>query len=257
MNTNPLVSVLMISYNNVGFFKKAIDSVIEQTYKNWELIISDDGSTDGAWELAERMSQKDARIKAFRNASQLGIPKNRHAAFTRSSGEYVCHVDGDDELYPFSIQTMVETLSASDDIALAQSDNAWINDKGEVYGYHNNKDPDLKGNLSEAGWRHFGMYKRWAYDRTDGYNTKLINACEDGDLFMQIVEKFKYVRVPAVLYKHRWHGKNMSFETKKCGECNERPVCNYIRVWSKHVGYDPITLKPLDKQEDKQNDASV
>ena len=238
----PLVSIIMLSFNNVQFVKAAIESVLKQTYDHWELVISDDLSSDGSWELIQKLSERDERIKIYQPSDNLGIVKNRLFAFTKTIGELVCHLDGDDELYPYSLETMVDYLKP--DIALAQSDNSWINDQGVVYQYHANKEPD--GNLSTAGWRHFGMYWRWAYDQTNGYNEKLSNACEDGDLFMQIAEKYPYIRVPYVLYKHRWHSRNMSFKTKKCDVCTERPVCNYIRVWGKHAGVDPISFKRIE-----------
>jgi glycosyltransferase EpsE len=244
--SNPRVSILMLTYNSVQFVKAAVDSVKQQTYKDWELIISDDGSRDGTWELAQALAESDSRIKCHQNPKRLGIPGNRAAAFAVSTGDLICHLDGDDELYPYSVATMVEVADAHPDVALFQSDNAWMNGDGVVYQYHANKEPEE--NLSHFGWRHFGMYRRSAYDTTAGYNTKLISACEDGDLFMQIAEKYPFMRVPYVLYKHRWHGGNASGTNKKCDTCTERPICNYIRVWAKHAGMDHITYQPLNKE---------
>lgn len=240
----PLVSIIMLSYNNVQFLKSAIISVLNQTYANWELIISDDQSSDGSWELIQKLSEQEPKIKIYQPEENLGIVKNRAFAFAKTTGDLIGHLDGDDELYPYSIETMVGYLKP--DIALAQSDNAWMNEQGVVYQYYANKNPN--GNLSNAGWRHFGMYWRWAYNDTNGYNTNITNACEDGDLFMQIADKHKYIRVPHVLYKHRWHENNMSHKTKKCDVCTERPLCNYIKVWSKHAGVNPITFKRIDRE---------
>lgn len=233
----------MLTYNGVQFLKPAIDSVLHQTYPDWELIISDDGSTDGTWELAQALATKDERIKAHQNLKRLGIPGNRAAAFSHSTGELICHLDGDDLLYPYSVEHMVEAATAHPQVALFQSDNAWIDRDGKIYQYHANRDPEP--NLSHFGWRHFGMYRRSAYKTTKGYNTKLISACEDGDLFMQIAEKHPFMRIPEVLYKHRSHGGNASGTNKKCDTCSERPICNYIRVWGKHAGIDPVTYKPV------------
>lgn len=242
----PLVSIIMLTYNGVQFLKTAVESVKEQTYQNWELIINDDGSTDGTWELAQVFAVTDPRIKLHQNAKRLGIPGNRAAAFAKTSGEFICHLDGDDELYPYSLAVMMDAAISNPDVALFQSDNAWMDKHGKVYQYHANKDPEP--NLSHFGWRHFGMYRRSAYETTNGYNTALISACEDGDLFMQIVEKHPFMRVPQVLYKHRWHDANASGTNKKCDVCTERPICNYIRVWGKHAGIDHITYKPLKKE---------
>lgn len=244
--STPHVSILMLTYNGVQFLKAAIQSVKQQTYQNWELIVSDDGSTDGTWELVQVFAASDSRIKPYQNPKRLGIPGNRAAAFARSSGDLICHLDGDDELYPYSVATMVEAAEANPGVALFQSDNAWMDKKGVVYQYHANKEPEP--NLSHFGWRHFGMYRRSVYDTTKGYNTALISACEDGDLFMQIVEKHPFMRVPYVLYKHRWHDGNASGTNKKCDTCTERPICNYIRVWGKHAGVDHITYKPISKE---------
>lgn len=241
ISDRPLVSILMLSYNNVRFLKRAIDSVLKQTYLNWELILSDDHSDDGSWELIQKLSESDKRIKTYQPENRLGIVRHRLFAFEQSTGDLITHVDGDDEIYPYALQTMLEHITKA--VAFAHSDNAWMDDRSQVYQYHANQDP--QNNLAYAGWRHLGMYWRWAYDTTDGYNTQLVNACEDGDLFMQIADKHPVMRIPHVLYKHRWHGGNASFGNQKCHDCQERSVCNYIRVWAKHAKVDPLTMKAL------------
>jgi len=242
--TKPLVSIIMISYNNVQYLKAAIDSVLNQTYENWELIISDDKSTDGAWELAQKLSEKDSRIKLYRNEVNLGIVKNRKIAFTKTKGDFIGHLDCDDMLYPYSIQTMLNYFDENPNAMLAQSDCAFMDNKSKVSNYSAHKDPEK--NLVHFGWRHFGMYRREVMDSIDGYNDKISNACEDGDLFMQIAEKFEFIRVPEVLYKHRAHEFNQSTKNETCKDCSSREVCNYIRVWAKHANLDHITMQPLE-----------
>lgn len=243
--TKPLVSVLMISFNNVQYLKQAIDSVINQTYSNWELIVSDDGSTDGAWELAQALAKKDKRIKTYRNEKNLGIPKNRKQAFDKSTGELIAHLDCDDVLFKYAIETMLEHFDQNPDAMLAQSDSVLIDSKNNVIQYVFSPYPDA--NLTNFGWRHFGMYRRKGYDTLKGYNTALKSACEDGDLFMQFAEKYPFIKVPAVLYKHRWHDKNTSESNNKCVECKDRDKCNFIRVWAKHANIDHLTFKPLER----------
>jgi glycosyltransferase involved in cell wall biosynthesis len=246
--SDPLVSVLMITYNNVQFLKQAVDSVVSQTYKNWELVINDDCSTDGAWELAQALARKDKRIRAYQNAANVGIQKNRREAFLKTKGDWICHLDGDDSLFKYSIENMVEHMKANPSAMLAQSDSCWVDPQNKIIQYLANSYPDK--NLAGFGWRHFGMFKREAYNATQGYNVELTNACEDGDLFMQIAEKFPFIRVPMVLYKHRWHGGNMSHKNEKCGDCQSRPICNYIRVWAKHANMDHITMTLLETKNE-------
>ena len=236
---------MMIAYNNVRFIKAAIDSVRTQTYKNWELIINDDCSTDGTWELSQKLAESDPRIKVYQNKTNLMTPNNRAQASKYMTGEFVGHIDSDDMLYPHAVEYAVNYLLAHPNIALVYSDTAGIDADGNITGY--NRYSDYSPNLAYFGWRPFGVYRMSAFRETEGYNTKLTGGCEDGDLFMQIAEKHKFARVPHVLYYHRSHGAHTSTKNHSCKTCPDRPVCNYIRVWSKHAGYDHITFTELKK----------
>ena len=252
--TKPLVSIIMLVYNNVQYLKTAVDSVLEQSYDNWELLVNDDGSTDGAWELIQAMADADSRIKPQQSTARRGIPKNRKAAYDRSIGELVCHLDGDDALFPWSLETMVAHLEKNPDVAIAYSDFAWVDASGKVFSYY--KSNDVQENLSQmqASWRHLGMYRKSFYDKTDGINTRMLVACEDADLFMQLAEVGKLLRVPYVLYKYRRHDKqttasDSTLTTRNCSTCTERSYCNYIRVWCEHANFDHITWTPLKPKE--------
>jgi len=240
----PLVSIMMICYNNVQYIKAAIDSVKTQTYDNWELVVNDDCSTDGTYELAQKLAETDARIRVYQNEKNLMTPRNRAAASKHLKGELVGHLDADDMLYPHAIEYAVKALSDNPDVALVYSDTAGINSKGKITCYNLHTDAD--SNLAHFGWRPFGVYRMSVFKQTEGYNTKLTGGCEDGDLFMQIADKHKFMRVPHVLYYHRSHETNTSPKNHSCGTCPDRPVCNYIRIWSKHAKFDHITFKPLE-----------
>lgn len=236
----------MLTYNGVQFLKAAVDSVRAQTHQNWELVISDDCSEDGTWELAQALAAKDPRIKVVQNKDRLGITKNRAAAFSHTTGDLIGHLDGDDMLERWALEEMGRTFASRPDVGLVYSDLAQINLKGavELYSASRSYDPNV---LHQHGWRHFGVYRRSAYEATTGYNSKLISACEDGDLFMQIAEKFLCYRLPKVLYYYRSHGGNASKANSKCEDCTQRMDCNYMRVWAKSANYDPITFTPFKK----------
>lgn len=246
MSEQPLVSLMMIAYNNVAFIKAAIDSIKQQTYKNWELIVNDDCSTDGTWELAQKLAESDSRIRVFQNEQNLMTAKNRAAASKHVRGEFVGHIDSDDMLYPYAVEVAIDYLQKHPDVALVYSDTAAIDTTGKITGY--NRYPDYDPNLAYFGWRPFGVYRKSVFDQTAGYNTQLTRGCEDGDLFMQIVENHKFARVPYVSYYHRSHGSNTSPKNHSCSTCPDRPICNYIRVWAKHANMDHITFTPLVKE---------
>lgn len=252
MDSTPLVSLLMLVFNNVQYLKAAITSAQLQTYRNWELIIVDDGSVDGALELVQKLAESDARIKVYRNKERLGIVKNRARAYSLSTGEFVGHFDSDDRLERYAIEEMMIAFHMNPQQMLIHSDYAHIDSSGKLISYATTEDYEHRSAKS-LGWRHFGVYKREVMSHIAGYNTKLISACEDGDLMAQISYKFGHLRLPKVLYYHRVHDNNSQKDNKKCESCSERPVCNFIRVWSDYVGYDPITFTKLPEKDDGEN----
>ena len=245
--SSPLVSLIMPMHNTVQFVKAALDSVLRQTYANWELVVVDDDSSDGSYELASILAVGDQRIRVCKNDTNLGIAKSRHKAVGLCHGEFVGHIDSDDMLERWALEEVLQVFNAKPDAGLVYSDFAQVDTKGKVEHYSASLDFDAN-TLHRHGWRHFGMYRKSAYDAVEGFNTKLLRGCEDGDLFMQIAEKFPCHRVPKVLYYYRNHGANTTLTMKKCDGCTQRMECNYMRVWAKSANYNPVTFKPIPKE---------
>ena len=130
--TKPLVSLLMAAYNNVAYIKNAIDSAKKQTYKNWELIILDDGSTDGTWELAEVLSRGDKRIKVHKNGVNIGYNSTMLKLSGLAKGDFYAHFDSDDMLERYAIEEMMLAFDQLPDVKFIYSDFAQIGKKGEV-----------------------------------------------------------------------------------------------------------------------------
>jgi glycosyltransferase involved in cell wall biosynthesis len=102
----PLVSVIMANYNYAAYLPQAIESVLAQTYPNFQLVICDDGSTDASWETIERYRRRDRRIVAIRQPNG-GMASALNAAFARSTGEIICLLDSDDWFVPRKLETVV------------------------------------------------------------------------------------------------------------------------------------------------------
>ena len=100
----PLVSVLMTAYNRELYIEEAIESVLQSTYKNFELIIVDDFSTDKTVSIAKKYQVLDSRIFLYINEKNLNDYPNRNRAASYAKGEYIMFVDSDDKLYPDSIK---------------------------------------------------------------------------------------------------------------------------------------------------------
>ena len=106
----PLVSILMTSYNREKYIGEAIESVLNSTFQQWELIIVDDQSKDRTVEIAREFEKKDRRIKVFINESNLGDYPNRNKAASYAKGKYLKYLDADDTIYPHGLAVLVEMM---------------------------------------------------------------------------------------------------------------------------------------------------
>lgn len=110
----PLVSILMTAYNREHFIAEAIGSVLASTYKNWELIICDDCSTDTTFKIAKAFASSDTRIRLFKNDKNLGDYPNRNNAASKAKGEYIVIVDSDDIMFPDALVRWVNLMLQKD-----------------------------------------------------------------------------------------------------------------------------------------------
>lgn len=93
---NDLVSIIMPSYNTAKYISAAIESILNQTYENWELIIVDDCSTDNTDEILTEYAKKDSRIRYYKNEKNSGAAVARNRALRQAKGKWVAFLDSDD-----------------------------------------------------------------------------------------------------------------------------------------------------------------
>lgn len=104
-----LISIILPVYNSEEFLTKCIDSIIKQSYHNWELIVINDGSTDGSKNIINRYSEIDSRIKVFHFANR-GVASSRNSGIEFSKGEYITFIDSDDFVEPNYLEKLVYGL---------------------------------------------------------------------------------------------------------------------------------------------------
>ncbi len=114
----PLVSVLMTAYNRDKYIAEAIESVLNSSYSNFELIIVDDCSTDKTFAIASSYLGKNKRIQVFKNEYNLGQFANRNKAIEISNGEYIKFLDSDDKIMPNGLEVMVKSMLAFPDAGI-------------------------------------------------------------------------------------------------------------------------------------------
>lgn len=111
---NPLVSVVMPVYNCEKYLETAVESVIGQTYENWELILVDDGSTDQSGELANRLSSSDLRISVVHNKHNSGVSVSRNNGTKAARGSWVAFLDSDDVWMPEKLEKQIAVVNTDE-----------------------------------------------------------------------------------------------------------------------------------------------
>ncbi len=119
---NPKVSVVIPTYNQERFIDETLRSVLNQTYSNLQIIISDDASTDGTIKIIRELAEQDKRIELLLSTVNQGIPANFNKAFDAVKGKYVCFLGGDDLMYPEILEKQLKFLEENSDFGLVQSD---------------------------------------------------------------------------------------------------------------------------------------
>ena len=116
MSSHPLVSVLMTSYNTEKFIAQAIESILAQTYSNWELLIADDCSSDQTRKVIDQF--KDTRIRTFHNEKNLHYLRTRNRLIAEVKGDYIALLDSDDTCEPNKLALQVDAFLQDATLAL-------------------------------------------------------------------------------------------------------------------------------------------
>ncbi|MDA0177895.1 glycosyltransferase family 2 protein [Mesoflavibacter profundi] len=106
----PLVSIITPMYNSEKFILKTIESVINQTYSNWELLLIDDGSTDNTIQIVEDFKQKYTNIKLLQNPTNLGAAQSRNKGILEAKGDYIAFLDADDLWKPNKLDLQIQFM---------------------------------------------------------------------------------------------------------------------------------------------------
>lgn len=134
MNNTPKVSIVLPCYNGAALLGQAIESCINQTYNDWELIIVNDCSTDNTLEVANAYAQKDERIRVYTNEKNSKLPATLNNGFRRATGEYWTWTSDDNLLHPEMLENFVAYLDGHKDVGCAVSDSYVIDENNKIIG---------------------------------------------------------------------------------------------------------------------------
>ncbi|MEH2067775.1 MAG: CHAT domain-containing protein [Nostoc sp.] len=207
---SPLISIIIVNYNREAYLQEAIASVLAQTWQDFELLIWDDGSTDGSLAIANNYAQQDGRVRVVQ-AHHQGIAAASKAAISQTSGTYFGLVDSDDILAPTALAKTATVLNSHPETGFVYTDYLNIDREGKVIGYGHRCDiPYSKeGLLVNFMTFHFRLIRRSVYDRVGGVN-KSFRYTEEYDLCLRLSEIAQVRRVQEPLYLYRIHSQSIS-----------------------------------------------
>ena len=132
MDTSKKISILMGIYNCASTLNEAIDSIIEQTYPNWEFIICDDGSQDNSYEIAKEYEKADPeRFMVIKNSENKGLNATLNRCLKIATGEYVARMDGDDLCDPTRFQKEADFLNRHPEYAIVSTHMTTFDEEGD------------------------------------------------------------------------------------------------------------------------------
>ena len=249
----------MSVYNSEHFVRKAIDSILNQSYPDFEFIIVDDASTDQTSSILR--TYQDPRIIILRNRTNRGLTVSLNAAIKVSKGQYLARQDGDDISNINRLDRQVSYMDAHNNVAVLGTTTEWIDSEDNVYYIWNQPTdhPFLQQTLFAYCCLVHGsvMCRSDVIKANQGYDTKLRTA-QDYDLWLRVSEASDIACLPDVLYYYRRHNDMSSIQSKEEQDRNankalKNAICRrdyYARqVLLSNRGALPLTISLMSRKK--------
>lgn len=231
----PKVSIVLPSYNGERYIGESIQSICNQTYNDWELIIVDDCSTDNTLKIAKEFAEQDSRIRVVHNEKNRKLPASLNIGFSQVNGEYLTWTSDDNLYHVNAIEIMVKYLDEHTMVPLVRSQMELIDENGNVIQESFDFDYESFPYANNIGACF--MYRRSVLDCIGNYDESLF-CVEDYDYWMRIYEKYNCIgEISNLLYSYRVHSATLT--STKSDQVKEK--LNTFR--KKHFDFIVYSLK--------------
>jgi glycosyltransferase involved in cell wall biosynthesis len=235
----PKVSVFIPVYNRERHLCVAVNSILAQTFTDFELLLVDDGSTDGSLELLERYAARDTRVRVEANGANLGIPRTRNRGLDLARGEYIALLDSDDYAYPGRLEAQVGFLDAHRDHVQVGSWGSFMDEDGRLKRRVRRQPiaaPDVDAELLfRCCLSNRSIMARTAVLQAYRYREEFAR-CQDYDMHVRLAERHAMANLPQVLVCGREHDGRYTGRTPDLGR--ERKIAIH-RVQLEALGLAP------------------
>ncbi len=241
LSKNPLVTVYITNYNYSNYIEQAIDSVINQNFQDFELIIIDDGSTDNSAEVIEN----------YRNHSKIhivyqknkGLNATNNIALSMSKGKYIVRLDADDFLNEYALLLMVKKLESNDEIGLVFSDYYLVDKNGSIVVEEKRHDFSKVSLLDQPAHGACTMIRKSVLEDVGGYSKEFTR--QDGYELWLKISKYKKVRnINLPLFNYRKHGENLTENKEILYKTRHEIIKKHLKLHQikhkKHLAIIPI-----------------
>lgn len=267
--SSPMISVVMPVYNAEKYIAEAIESILNQTYSDFEFIIIDDGSNDNSYQILQSYAVKDDRIKLYRNDINLKLPKTLNFGIEQAQGKYIARMDADDISLPERFAKQIEFMESHPDVGVCGT---WFkefkdNDINSIVRTSTNHASDtemLKIQLLFGGCfiAHPTVMIRNTVIHSHRYDISLGGDAEDYELWNRLINlDYKFINIPTVLLHYRKTEKQTSVTSQSgiksttfniiyANYCNHFSMFIdqkdiYSMLFFKHKYYKKINLKTI------------
>ena len=245
----PIISIIMGIYNCERTLSEAIDSILEQTFSNWELIMCDDGSTDNTFLLAEKYANKfPERITLIRNNTNSGLSYTLNRCLKLAKGEYIARMDGDDVSLPKRLEMEYSFLTDHPEYAIVSTDMALFDDNGIWGQTHCIEIPSIPSLVSGPPHCHAAcLVKKEAYLAIGGYSeSKRYERVEDRELWCRMYHAgYRGANIAIPLYKMRDDQNAIKRRKLRYRINGARVGLDVVRLFKLPFYYKVLALMPI------------
>lgn len=206
---DPLVTVYVTNYNYGRYVRQALDSVLAQTFDDYELLIIDDGSTDDSRDIIGEY-RGHPKVSKVIFQENMGLNRTNNVALEASRGRYIIRLDADDFLDPNALLVLTTILNSKPDLGLVFPDYYYVDSSGQVVGQERRHDFSQDVSLlDQPAHGACTLIRKAALLEVGGYSENY--RCQDGyDLWLRFIEKFDVNNVNLPLFYYRRHGENLT-----------------------------------------------
>jgi glycosyltransferase involved in cell wall biosynthesis len=204
----PQISIVLPTYNGAKYIAKAIDSVLNQTVTDWELIIVDSYSQDGTADIIAAYAARDTRIRIMQHPKDPGrLPGALNAGFDVAQGKYHTWLSDDNEMVPESLAKLAHVLDTKPEVGLVYSHFMVVDDAGKPQYLYKRMAPGYLSvkNIITPSF----LYRAELYRQIGGYRIEYFT-CEDYDFWMRSYEHTRFVLIDEPLHLYRFHEGNLT-----------------------------------------------